>query len=318
MPGSTATRSNARCARVVPDGWTLAPQPRAQARDRGDLCAASIVPGEDGDAEHTIITTTTTTTTHDHGSGADAYARRRAGDRRTQRADAAPARARGRGLRSRSPKPRHTRTARPPTRSASTRSGSSMRSSTSPRPASRSTCSRSTSCAARRSRSARASIRMEHGLYPNPPPATRSCCSAGRRARVDVAGELVTPTAAAILTTLARPGRPDMVARADRLRRRPQRLHDPQRHAHHDRNRRRAAAARTTPTHRHGDEVVVLEANIDDMSPQHYELAHGAAVRRRRARRLADADRHEERPARRSRCRRSPPRRTSTPWPARC
>ncbi len=48
-------------------------------------------------------------------------------------------------------------------------------------------------------------------LYPNPPPATARTAARLADARVDVAGELVTPTAAAILTTLATPGRPDLV-----------------------------------------------------------------------------------------------------------
>jgi len=54
-------------------------------------------------------------------------------------------------------------------------------------------------------------IRMDHGPYPNPPPATAHLLIGWATRAVDVAGELVTPTAAAILTALAKPGRPDMV-----------------------------------------------------------------------------------------------------------
>jgi pyridinium-3,5-bisthiocarboxylic acid mononucleotide nickel chelatase len=54
------------------------------------------------------------------------------------------------------------------------------------------------------------SIGMEHGLYPNPPPATAHLLIGWPTRALDVAGELVTPTAAAILTTLAKPGRMDM------------------------------------------------------------------------------------------------------------
>ena len=50
------------------------------------------------------------------------------------------------------------------------------------------------------------SIGMEHGLYPNPPPATAHLLLGWPTRAVDVAGELVTPTAAAILTTLRNAG----------------------------------------------------------------------------------------------------------------
>ena len=113
-------------------------------------------------------------------------------------------------------------------------------------------------------------IGMQHGRYPNPPPATAQLLIGWATRAVDVAGELVTPTAAAILTTLAIPGRPDVViekigygaGRSD--------FAIP--------NLTRViigtcAAADTGARAPAGDDVVVLEANIDDMSPQHYELA---------------------------------------------
>ncbi|MDQ6941679.1 MAG: nickel pincer cofactor biosynthesis protein LarC [Candidatus Eremiobacteraeota bacterium] len=116
------------------------------------------------------------------------------------------------------------------------------------------------------------SIGMEHGLYPNPPPATAHLLIGWPTCAADVAGELVTPTAAAILTTLATPGRPDLVVekigygagRSD--------FSIP--------NVTRViigTSVESTRANEHGapagDDVVVLEANIDDMSPQHYELA---------------------------------------------
>jgi uncharacterized protein (TIGR00299 family) protein len=111
-------------------------------------------------------------------------------------------------------------------------------------------------------------IRMEHGMFPNPPPATAHLLIGWDTRAVDVAGELVTPTAAAILTTLARPGRPDMLiefvgygaGRSD--------FSVP--------NVTRVIVGTVVETSggtAEGDDVVVLEANIDDMSPQHYELA---------------------------------------------
>jgi len=115
-------------------------------------------------------------------------------------------------------------------------------------------------------------IGMQHGQYPNPPPATAQLLIGWQTRAVDVAGELVTPTAAAILTTLARPGRPDMViesvgygaGRSDFGVPNVTRVVigaavEPAR-----------AAASDAPGR---DDVVVLEANIDDMSPQHFELA---------------------------------------------
>jgi uncharacterized protein (TIGR00299 family) protein len=113
------------------------------------------------------------------------------------------------------------------------------------------------------------SIRMEHGTFPNPPPATAELLRGWPTRAVDVEGELVTTTAAAILTTLATPGgRPDFVVErigygagtSDFTIPNVTRVsigHAP-------------VPAAAAPD---ADEVVVLETNVDDMSPQHYELA---------------------------------------------
>jgi uncharacterized protein (TIGR00299 family) protein len=118
----------------------------------------------------------------------------------------------------------------------------------------------------------RGSIRMAHGDYPNPPPATAHLLIGWPTRAVDVDGELVTPTAAAILTTLAKPGLPDLTieligygaGRSD--------FPIP--------NVTRVIIGAMQPAAWHGedvpiawDEIVVLETNIDDMLPQHYELA---------------------------------------------
>jgi uncharacterized protein (TIGR00299 family) protein len=113
----------------------------------------------------------------------------------------------------------------------------------------------------------RGAVHIEHGLYPNPPPATAQMLLGWATRAVDVDGELVTPTAAAILTTLARPGRPDLVlerigygaGRSD--------------FAIPNVTRVMIGIAVDTSAAADRDEVVVLEANIDDMSPQLYELA---------------------------------------------
>ena len=135
------------------------------------------------------------------------------------------------------------------------------------------------------------SIRMQHGLYPNPPPATAELLRGWPTRTVDVDGELVTTTAAAILTTLAVPGpRPDLVVerigygagRSDFS------IPNVTRVMIGTVARSERANANGLPSTGHvsatggtpdadgapdGDEVVVIEANIDDMSPQHYELA---------------------------------------------
>jgi uncharacterized protein (TIGR00299 family) protein len=115
-------------------------------------------------------------------------------------------------------------------------------------------------------------IGMRHGMYPNPPPAVAYLMIGWPTRALDIAGELVTPTAAAILTTLAKPGRPDLVIES----------------VGYGAGRSDFALPNVTRVMigtavgaegagengaQAGDDVVVLEANIDDMSPQHYELA---------------------------------------------
>jgi uncharacterized protein (TIGR00299 family) protein len=114
-------------------------------------------------------------------------------------------------------------------------------------------------------------IRMEHGTYPNPPPATAELLRGWPTRAAAVAGELVTTTAAAILTTLASPGgRPDLVVERIGYGAGTSDFTIP--------NVTRVSIGTVSlrdgagegPD---GDDVVVLEANVDDMSPQHYELA---------------------------------------------
>ena len=115
-------------------------------------------------------------------------------------------------------------------------------------------------------------VHIDHGLYPNPPPATAQLLIGWATRAVDVDGELVTPTAAAILTTLARPGRPDLVL--ERI------GYGAGRSDFSIPNVTRVMIGSTIGDERatdgrapDGDDVVVIETNIDDMSPQHYELA---------------------------------------------
>ena len=110
----------------------------------------------------------------------------------------------------------------------------------------------------------RGNIRMQHGLYPNPPPATAELLRGWPTRTLDVDGELVTTTAAAILTTLATPGpRPDLVTERIGYGAGTSDFAIP--------NVTRITIGNAADAG--ADAVVVVEANVDDMSPQHYELA---------------------------------------------
>jgi uncharacterized protein (TIGR00299 family) protein len=110
-------------------------------------------------------------------------------------------------------------------------------------------------------------IDMAHGAYPNPPPATAELLRGWPTRTVDAPAELVTTTAAAILTTLGTPGpRPDLTIDAIGYGAGTSDFAFPN-------VTRVTIGTATRSAHGSGDEVVVLETNIDDMSPQHYELA---------------------------------------------
>jgi uncharacterized protein (TIGR00299 family) protein len=117
----------------------------------------------------------------------------------------------------------------------------------------------------------RGAIDMQHGHYPNPPPATAELLRGAPTYDAGIVGEMVTTTGAAILAELvARPGvRPPMTASAIGYGAGRSDFTIP--------NVLRAtigtlASAATDDALVH-DEVVVLEANVDDMSPQRFELA---------------------------------------------
>ena len=111
-------------------------------------------------------------------------------------------------------------------------------------------------------------IRMQHGTYPNPSPATAEMLKGFTLRPTAIDGEMVTPTGAAILTTLARPGSvpafvPQLVGYGAGSRDFPVP------------NLTRVFVGDVDEVSRTSerDEVVILETNIDDMNPQHYELA---------------------------------------------
>jgi uncharacterized protein (TIGR00299 family) protein len=124
----------------------------------------------------------------------------------------------------------------------------------------------------------RGSIAMHHGRYPNPPPATAELLRGAPTQPLDVEGELVTTTAAAILATLVTdPGvRPPMrferlgygAGRSDFAVPNVTRIVIGELTLGADR-----PADLTPGGELLTDEVVVLETNIDDMIPQAFELA---------------------------------------------
>lgn len=122
-------------------------------------------------------------------------------------------------------------------------------------------------------------IDMHHGRYPNPPPATAELLRGAPTYAAGIEGEMVTTTGAAILTALvARPGRrPAMTAnrigygagRSDFALPNVLRASigplDPA--------QTRTSAGAADPDAADLERVAVCEATIDDMSPQHFELA---------------------------------------------
>jgi uncharacterized protein (TIGR00299 family) protein len=107
--------------------------------------------------------------------------------------------------------------------------------------------------------------KMAHGIYPNPGPASLELLRGFPLRPLDVPAELVTVTGAAILTTLGTPGGAvDMTL--ERI------GYGAGRKSFAVPNVVRVMIGERADAER-GDTVVVLEANIDDMSPQLYELA---------------------------------------------
>ena len=118
----------------------------------------------------------------------------------------------------------------------------------------------------------RGTVSMHHGVYPNPPPATAELLRGAPTYDAGFTGETVTPTGAAILATLVeRPGtRPAMVT--ERIGYGAGRSEFPVP------NLLRAelctvAGSGVADGSSALERVAVLQATIDDMSPQHFELA---------------------------------------------
>jgi uncharacterized protein (TIGR00299 family) protein len=119
----------------------------------------------------------------------------------------------------------------------------------------------------------RGTVSMHHGIYPNPPPATAELLRGMPTYDAGIDAETITPTGAAVLATLVAAGSAGLrpALRTDRI------GYGAGRSDFTIPNVVRASigtvvgpgsGSATIP-----DEVAVLEANIDDMSPQHFELA---------------------------------------------
>jgi len=112
------------------------------------------------------------------------------------------------------------------------------------------------------------SITMHHGIYPNPPPATAELMRGGKTRSVDLAAEMVTTTGAAIVSSVVEHVgvRPSM--EIDRLGYGAGTSDFPFPNV-----LRITIGEVDTSVESTRDRVVVLEANVDDLSPQYFELA---------------------------------------------
>lgn len=112
-------------------------------------------------------------------------------------------------------------------------------------------------------------VRCEHGLMPVPAPATAVLLEGVPLAECDEMGELTTPTGAAILTTLARRFGPLPAMTLERTG-----VGAGQREGQQRANILRVLIGTTSETTEstdradEADEVLVLEANLDDLSPE--------------------------------------------------
>jgi uncharacterized protein (TIGR00299 family) protein len=112
-------------------------------------------------------------------------------------------------------------------------------------------------------------VRMHHGTYPNPGPATLDLLRGFALRAVDVEAELVTTTGAAIVTSLASPASARPAMTLERIGYGAGRRDFPIPNV----VRVMIGEAVSAAPHVGDDDVVVIEANIDDMSPQHFDLA---------------------------------------------
>jgi len=122
-------------------------------------------------------------------------------------------------------------------------------------------------------------VRSQHGVIPVPPPATIELLAGFPVRPEDGTHELVTPTGAAIVAALAQPGRPgEIVPRAVGYGAGERELHDRPNLLRIVLGERAAPRAQAAGAPFGGagllrDEMVVLEASIDDMNPELFDAA---------------------------------------------
>jgi uncharacterized protein (TIGR00299 family) protein len=109
-------------------------------------------------------------------------------------------------------------------------------------------------------------VHMQHGAYPNPPPATADLLRGFATYDGGVPKEMVTTTGAAVLTTLSAPGQGRPAMRIARI------GYGAGTSDFAIPNVLRVTIGDETQPDT-GDVVAVLETNVDDMSPQYFELA---------------------------------------------
>jgi len=116
------------------------------------------------------------------------------------------------------------------------------------------------------------SVRCEHGVIPVPAPATAALLEGVPLAACDESGELTTPTGAAILTTLAQGFGPLPAMVIDRIG-----VGAGRRDGTHRPNILRLLIGETadpSAAHEESDEVIVLEANLDDVTGEVMGYVH--------------------------------------------
>jgi len=108
--------------------------------------------------------------------------------------------------------------------------------------------------------------RGSHGVFPLPAPATAEILRGVPWRKLDVEGELVTPTGAAIIREIAAEFGPLPAMRVERI------GYGSGKSVFEIPNALRVMVGQETPQHSPGT-VAVVETNIDDLNPQFYEIA---------------------------------------------
>ena len=110
-------------------------------------------------------------------------------------------------------------------------------------------------------------VKGAHGVFPLPAPATAEILRGVPWRKVDIEGELVTPTGAAIIREIAAEFGPLPAMRVDRI------GYGAGKSVFEIPNALRVMVGQETATPQSAGTVAVVETNIDDLNPQFYEIA---------------------------------------------